>query len=525
MAQAKEEPPENGDRVTITLFSVEKSDGTFNESMFHSYDEIQRLKEGLSAAAREAGREPPEFVLSVLLIPDWTRPANSYADPRYQALKGQFLEQTYKTFGDLAGIHDFYSDSALTEGERRYLDGMGIPGVGGLGSCADMMKTRSIYDNRGRRHLNIDSNTKIANFKEFYRSTFGAEEQSDLVDADSSFGAEEQRDLVNASYYDPNYVSVHNKVVYTHPYGGLAKELGEQLIAYCAENQDNEKDKIKNSIYAKAFTAATTALGISRRHEVNADRTVHVANLDHPSFGLSRHVVTAINMSWAPEGGASGFDHLKAISPIRVGDADIDFQAFQYIVKKNTGIIWDKHWGGFDADEDARNALLAISDVERDFEQARQFYIHTYNTEPEKMADLAGMIPNTEVGKKFCREAFNCELAELRDCAARGALPPGLWFKDFEQRLNALEERLDSLGQRLSELRGDLERIGRQLDAVSEQLESLKQRLDSIDSLHELPEARLNASRTRELRGSLEQLRGSAPEEEPRQQQGFGSNP
>ncbi|WP_367607993.1 hypothetical protein [Legionella sp. W05-934-2] len=460
MSQQRQELPKK-DKVTISLFSVENKQGTYNRGMFsaETVEDIKKIKDGLTEAARKAGREPPEVVLSVMLIPDWTREDNAYTDATYLGIKETFMEEVGETFGDIATVHDFYNQANLTQDEKQYLHGMGIPGVGGLGSCADMIKTHSIYDNRDRRHLNIDSNTKIVDFDAFYRDTFGAEDQQDLL---------------NASYYDPNYVSVHNKIVYTHPQGALAQELGVELQGYCAAHKNDAADKLKNSVYAKAFTAATTRLGISDRVQVGADRFVHRANLEHPAFGLTQHVVTAINMSWAPAGAEGNLDHLKQIRPIEVGHTKIDFQAFQYIVKKNTSVMWHEEVGLTEHDKPARKALLDISNVPADDHYARSFYDHTCRVAPEKAVDLVNMIPNTPDGERFCRRAFNCSLLQLKLHAQ------SVHLDHLQERLQTIGHSLDNIGHRLQALDRDLIALDRRLDSLSQRLEAFDHHLSQL---------------------------------------------
>ncbi len=79
------------------------------------------------------------------------------------------------------------------------MNGLGRLNEGGFGSCADLMKMHSVIRNKSRNHLNLDSNTKLTNFEKAYNLT---------LQPHHSF-------LLNACYYDPNYISAHNKLIYT----------------------------------------------------------------------------------------------------------------------------------------------------------------------------------------------------------------------------------------------------------------------------------------------------------------------
>jgi hypothetical protein len=71
--------------------------------------------------------------------------------------------------GHLGIIKDFSLDISSNYDLKAYMTGLGKLGRGGFGSCADIMKIYSSISNSNIKHLNIDGNTKIINFKEFYR--------------------------------------------------------------------------------------------------------------------------------------------------------------------------------------------------------------------------------------------------------------------------------------------------------------------------------------------------------------------
>lgn len=397
------------DRVTITKFSVQESKDTYNKTMFSESDikDVEAIKKGLAEAAIKAGKKPPEIVLSVILIPDWKKEGNSYKHEDYIALKKVFMEQVKKSYGSKVDVvHDFYDQTSLTWSEKQYLHGLGIPGVGGLGSVADMLKTHSIIDNSDRCHLNIDSNTKIADYDAFYKATFGAE-------------IKDQKLLLNASYYDHRYVSTHNKVVYTPPNVKESSVFRDELIKHCQNNHKNNADKKRNSIYSKAFTKACARLKIStefKLQEIDTEtqkpkiKTCYRANLDNPAYGLTKHVVMAINMSWAPSGSKDSLSKLKQIPAIKVGDATVDFQAIQYIVKKNTQEMCH------DCQSDA-NKLLKMSDTKNDDLILKKFFENTKKADPKNYYELSKMIPDTTKGNVLCQRVFGVDVKTLHQQA------------------------------------------------------------------------------------------------------------
>ena len=155
------------DRITICMYSREnKTDAEFYEQMRNERARVDRLKQGFTAAALNAGQNPPEFVISVLLVPDWENPDNSYSHPSYMEKKLQFMQAVATHFSEDFIIHDFYNEF-LSDPEKDYLNHLDSGGC-----CLDMLKVKAIISNRDRQHLQIDSNTLIHNYPEFYNTTF-----------------------------------------------------------------------------------------------------------------------------------------------------------------------------------------------------------------------------------------------------------------------------------------------------------------------------------------------------------------
>ncbi|HVY53426.1 MAG TPA: hypothetical protein VHA13_02790, partial [Gammaproteobacteria bacterium] len=87
------------DKVTISLYSIETNDAVgYKTGFLNEFDNIQKIRNGLCKAAEESKREAPEFIVSVLLVPDWDRQNNSYKDEQYLANKSRFVEAAKNKF-------------------------------------------------------------------------------------------------------------------------------------------------------------------------------------------------------------------------------------------------------------------------------------------------------------------------------------------------------------------------------------------------------------------------------------------
>lgn len=399
-----------GDKVTITLFSRELPNGKFHEGMFSQRENIENIKRGLSQAAVAAGREPPEFVLSVNLIPNWKKENNGYQNEDYLKLKDEFLTRTQNTFGDVVEVEDFYNTN-LSEAEKTYLDKLDSGG-----SNPDIIKTRAIVKNGDRRHLQIDSNTIISDYKSFYNQTFGAPE-------------DQQMDALNASYYDNHYVSTHNKVVYTTPGGKVAGAIAKHYAHYIEDNKNNPEDKklTSNFIYKKLFTTAMIDIDLTRKSMDPSDGWIFCpAVIDKPEYRITPNVVLAVNKSWdAASKDPDPLENLKKLPPVKVGpdNANCDFQCFYALVKKYTGNLWQHKIGLSPGDPDPRDQLLNLSNKTFDMNVLASFYNHAVKNLPDKVELLAKLIPNTPKGNVLTNRLFNCSVIDLHANPVREARP------------------------------------------------------------------------------------------------------
>ena len=184
----------------------------------------------------------------------------------------------------------------------------------------------------------------------------------------------------NASYYDEDYVSVHNKIVYMPKNSMFINHLQKSYYEYCAmvnntEDIDKKREfKKKNAIYSKVFTSAAAAIEIARPYEVvlgvNVTRTIYPAILDNKqAFRLTRHVVTAVNQSWKPgQIHPPGFNEVKLLPEFDYGETVFDFSCYNVVRKKIEGLLL-KHPVDNDGQIDANKAkhqLQAISRLEEE---------------------------------------------------------------------------------------------------------------------------------------------------------------
>lgn len=322
------------DRITFGLYSVQEGEG-FNLAAINEIKNIVALKVKFEAAAQKTNREPPEIVLSVLLIPDWKN-QSSFDNETYKAIKDRFISAVNTKIKEYIRpgenpivLEDFYCSNDLSQAEKDYLTNLQAKG-----SNADMIKTHAIIrnDNLDRRHLQIDTNTKIYSVEGLYNQTFGSKIQLDALDA------------LNASFYDISYVSAHNKIVYTAPNGKLAKALKAVHLEYCqfhAKDGAPEKTE-KNSIYARDFAVALSTIGLTiratRKNNKNEEQIYYPAVMEEQVYyRITRYVITAVSMSWADIKDEPISQALKELPEVEVADAKCGYSCFAMIVKKYTG--------------------------------------------------------------------------------------------------------------------------------------------------------------------------------------------
>lgn len=397
------------DKVTIGLYSIELPDGSFSRVIFQQKNNIRRMQEGFAAAAKAYSKQPPEVVLSVLLIPNWGRLKNSYEDKQYLDLKRRFFQALFAEFKDVnVVIQDFSSHEGLMAEEKSMMHRQQS-----VANNLDIVKIRAVIDNQHFRHLQLDSNTKIYDFKQLYRQTFGA-------------SVSQQKDSLMACCYSKfGYVSAQNKIVYTTPTGKLAKALEEKSSQYYKENKDSQKFKRSNvcTIYQGIFGPALCDIGFA--HKVIIQGTaMFPANMSLPNYRITYSLMGAINMSWNSNCKISADDkELSDLPAIKIGDAYCDFQSFLYVIKKLTKnfSFHNKVWPGL---IDAKKQLLGISNLKLELQMLVEFYNHILNKYSDYITKLAVVIPCSPQGDRITLDLFGCKAQVLHEKAKQSAYFP-----------------------------------------------------------------------------------------------------
>jgi hypothetical protein len=415
------------DRVTISLYSKE-IDGPlgYNRDFLSEISNIGKICGGLVKAAKEAEREPPEFILSILLVPNWDRKNNSYVVSQYLQQKKSFLDEVtshlkQRNIDDIV-VEDFYLNGKMSDEEKAYMHGLKAKG-----SNADMIKIRAIINvAKHCRHLQIDSNTVVPSFKELYEKTFNAAVQ---------------KDGINASYYDPLYISAHNKMVYTTPTGFIAQasQLEMLLKQWCKDHQNDDningdKHEDKNSIYARVFTVALHNIKYVEEFNYSLDqedKTVYPATLDDKVYWLTTYMVTAVNSSWRPKKEdqneyvadiamiEKAEKELKELPSVPIGeDGLFNYQCFSNVIKKHTGNLRMHSRALRLSDpsamgESSRDLLLNVSDSELELEATKKFMVNAIQKVPHLTDNLLSLFQNTNAGRKLTEKLFGCSILDL----------------------------------------------------------------------------------------------------------------
>ncbi|MDX2164888.1 MAG: hypothetical protein SFW07_05685 [Gammaproteobacteria bacterium] len=425
------------DRVTITLYGAEQDVRKSLNAAMGEIPNIALIKTKLTTEAVKAARQAPEIVISVLLIPRWDDEKSGYENPTYKYLKEYYFREFNKFIRDNpelrneedVRIEDFYLKPSLSPDEKAYLQFLEA-----RGSNADMIKTHAIIcvENRNRRHLQMDSNTKIFDFELLYSETFGRGEQSDAL---------------NASYYDKlnEYVSAHNKIVYTAVYTSPGSQfshiLGDVHIQYCKthaldhkENDTKTEKTQKNSIYSKDFVVALEKIGLTAKKilypQSKNPQVVYLATLENKeAYRITRCVATAINMSWAANDNALAAalreteKDLKQLPSVQVGDALCDYNCFANAVQKHAGPLTNHSDDPYD-DSKAHNLLIEISSpfekrVIKDFiEKVKMENPHLLK------AVMDAILIHGERGEQLFLELFACDPSEYKEIAEQQKMSP-----------------------------------------------------------------------------------------------------
>jgi hypothetical protein len=405
--------------------------------------DVLRLKEGLEKAAKERGETPPKVEITLYLVPD-SDSSQTHTSREYLEAKAEMIKKAREFYGCDIVIKDFLLDTKVTSDELEFLQG-----CKSMGSIADIVKTRTIIENKGRPCLQTDSNVTWANndYDKLYQLTFA-----------------QNKDAFNASRCSEVYVSAHNKLVFTSSDSKLPEIFNKTLIEYCHKykNDSWHKDPRCNGVYDFAFCEGMAQHGLTYRVRV-ADRNkpgetfdFYPARLDDDRFKLMSTVVPCQRESW--RAGMSTLDPVvqeltgqlelpqggkKPPLEVNINGVDYGYFHFKSLVRVFTNIpSWHaeenncKHVGQtkdfFVGAERVRNQFIEKQDIKLSMKIFATYYNtvkekwgnHELDSKDNPLITLSNLIPETEAGDKLCQALFNCSAKELHQDPNRQAKIP-----------------------------------------------------------------------------------------------------
>lgn len=340
-AVSAEERPQG--RVSICLcFKQEEIEAAEEHPLVSAQIEhLYRIYRGLDNARITLGDEPLHFQVIVYILPkDGTdtkvfNPLKTSFFMRFEeSILIKFLSKTGKG-RDLAAlgieVRDFSDEAHCFHSEAEYEY---IKKHQGIGTLLDMMKINSMIDNRAYRHVQIDSNTQVHDFFEFYRMTFAA-----------------GRDQFNAIYYADHFIGAHNKVVYLTPHSPFVDKLTTRYNEFIARHKKDTESKgilHVSPLYTEVFLLAAAELRLvvsMNKHWVANVMNPRVA----PYYAITRCIVAAVRRSWDLSMLKASIDPLDlAIDEflcslqVPVGDARVDYGSLSYLIKKYSNACFDE---------------------------------------------------------------------------------------------------------------------------------------------------------------------------------------
>ncbi|WP_131796058.1 hypothetical protein [Legionella lansingensis] len=420
--------------VAITFYSrrIDNNPG-YHTGIFSAANkkDILRLKEGLELAATKRGKTLPQVEITLFLVPDW-RKGEDYTSPSYLETKQKMLDEARKFYGEGILIKDFLQ-TKVSKAELDFLRN-----CESMGSVADILKTRTIIDSKGRPCLQTDSNVTWANndFDKLYELTF-----------------EQDEDAFNASRCSEVYVSAHNKLVFTGSNSDLPSIFEKTLTEYCLNyNSDPwHKNANCNGVYDIAFCEGMCQHGLTFRVRVedkyNKGKTFdfYPAKLQDPRYKLMPLVIACQRESWragmAPPdpvvveltGGLTlANNDKKPALEVEINGVQYGYYHFKSLVRVFTNLP------SWHADETKQRYSSQTKDYFTGAEYARNLFVskqdthlcmkilvNYYNAVLKAALDgelkegarsvkiLAQLIPNNAAGNQLCIILFRCTVSEL----------------------------------------------------------------------------------------------------------------
>ena len=338
------------DKITICIYFREGdiTAGKIHENIAKEVANVRGIQEQFTAAARATSARPaPEISVSVLVVPDWEH-ESSYEKPEYQDNKEMVL--------------------------GRIRDGFAETGI--------VVNDFSIGLSRNCRHLQLDSNTLITDYRALYLQTFATGEQLDAL----------QCDALNASFYGGTHITPHSKIVYTHPHGELGPALS---TTYQKAIRKTARKGEEGTLYLDGFLNGTRKAGLAMEGRRPA------AILTRPEYRITHNVLTVTSQSWSNEGAVPG--RLSLNLPTKnINGISCNSNVIESLVKKYVNRT---------APPSAHADLLAISNVPLEVDIVRQ-YINQCT--PERARKIAELISTDKLGNEFANRLFECNATELR---------------------------------------------------------------------------------------------------------------
>lgn len=454
----KDEKTDLSPVVAVTFYSKQtfgKEPGFYN-GIFNEQNkaDVLRMKEGFAQAALKRGETSPQVEITLYLVPEWAK-GQKHDSPEYLEAKQKMIKEAQAFYGDGVIIKDFL-DSNVSPQELAFL-----ASCKSMGSVADIVKTRTIVENKGRPCLQTDSNVTWANndFDKVYELTFAA-----------------NKDAFNTSRCSEVYVSAHNKLVFTGSDSALPNIFDQELVRYCTEyNSDSwHKNEACNGVYDIVFCESMAQHGLTYRVRVDdkykGDQTFdfYPAKMHDERFKLMPMVVPCQRESWRAGLGIpppdpvvqeltgqltiEGKDKKPALE-VNINGVDYGYFHFKSLVRVFTNIpSWHTEEGKykyseqtgdlFEGAEHARNSFVSKQNTVLSMEIFATYYnkvkeefeAKCFHSTRNPLEVLSKLIPDTEAGNKLSRNLFHCSVKELHANPVRNAFMPPKEDPDHHKR-------------------------------------------------------------------------------------------
>tara|TARA_Y100001958_G_scaffold159822_1_gene163515 strand:- start:4026 stop:5792 length:1767 start_codon:yes stop_codon:yes gene_type:complete len=275
--------------ITLSLYSkISKNHhGSYQryEKVLDEADNINRILMQSSRCAEKYTKSPPQVVLRFCLISkDGGEIPLDYVNESHAFFETEFKKRVIPDY-----IENFIYLPFSSEGvnENKFINGLES-----VGSYIDINKIKFIIENKGKRHLQMDTNTYIPCWEDLYKNTF--------LKSEDSYGCS------RCSLY---YIAAHNKIVYLGEDSLLPDKLSAVLDSFYDKYKDESALKVSklNAIYDYVWGEAMFKLGYTHRLNI-ADRVnpedifsiFPAAVAGGEKYTLNPYYLQAHHQSWNP---------------------------------------------------------------------------------------------------------------------------------------------------------------------------------------------------------------------------------